>query len=276
MVVREAVGASIPLAGVGCAIAREPLARIAAMHDGRPFVGGSMTEDYELGLRVGALGLKTMFVRIPGRARRSRSGRQPRPFPGEPRRRGSPKGALAGRDRVGRLGPARLARRARRAMDADARPARAARGVAAPGGLCARRSCGRSYGWPKRSARRSTRASIRSWSCCSPINGAARLADLDARLFHHRRLRLGQGLLLDPAAGGRQCRSPCWPPRGRFRSTSAAAPRDGRKPATSSPPSCRSETVAAVPWSGRDRMGRVQGLEPRRLSRPRAVQGHPK
>ena len=65
MVVREAVGASIPLAGVGCAIAREALARIAAMHDGRPFVGGSMTEDYELGLRVGALGLKTMFVRIP-------------------------------------------------------------------------------------------------------------------------------------------------------------------------------------------------------------------
>ena len=65
MVVREAVGASIPLAGVGCAIAREPLARIAAMHDGRPFVGGSMTEDYELGLRVGALGLKTMFVRVP-------------------------------------------------------------------------------------------------------------------------------------------------------------------------------------------------------------------
>jgi adsorption protein B len=67
MVVREAVGASIPLAGVGCAIAREPLARLAAMHDGRPFVGGSMTEDYELGLRIGALGLKTMFVRIPAR-----------------------------------------------------------------------------------------------------------------------------------------------------------------------------------------------------------------
>ena len=65
MVVREAIGASIPLAGVGCAIAREPLARLAAMHEGHPFVGGSMTEDYELGLRVGALGLKTMFVRIP-------------------------------------------------------------------------------------------------------------------------------------------------------------------------------------------------------------------
>ena len=65
MVVREAVGASIPLAGVGCAISREPLARLAAMHEGHPFAGGSMTEDYELGLRIGALGLKTMFVRIP-------------------------------------------------------------------------------------------------------------------------------------------------------------------------------------------------------------------
>ncbi len=65
MVVREAVGAAIPLAGVGCAIAREPLARLAAMHEGRPFAGASLTEDYEMGLRVGALGLKTMFVRIP-------------------------------------------------------------------------------------------------------------------------------------------------------------------------------------------------------------------
>ena len=65
LVVREAVGAAIPLAGVGCAIARDPLARLAAMHEGRPFAGASLTEDYELGLRVGALGLKTMFVRIP-------------------------------------------------------------------------------------------------------------------------------------------------------------------------------------------------------------------
>jgi adsorption protein B len=65
LVVREAVGAAIPLAGVGCAIARDALARLAAMQEGRPFAGTSMTEDYELGLRLGALGLKTMFVRIP-------------------------------------------------------------------------------------------------------------------------------------------------------------------------------------------------------------------
>ena len=68
LVVREAVGAAIPLAGVACAIARKPLAQLAAMQDGKPFAGSSMTEDYEVGLRIGALGLKTMFVRIPARA----------------------------------------------------------------------------------------------------------------------------------------------------------------------------------------------------------------
>lgn len=65
MVVREAVGAAIPLAGVGCAVGREALARIAALNEGHPFAGGSLTEDYELGLRVGDLGLKTIFVRMP-------------------------------------------------------------------------------------------------------------------------------------------------------------------------------------------------------------------
>ena len=67
LVVREAVGAAIPLAGVGCAIARQPLDRLAAMQDGKPFAGSSMTEDYEVGLRIGSLGLKSMFVRIPAR-----------------------------------------------------------------------------------------------------------------------------------------------------------------------------------------------------------------
>ena len=67
LVVREAVGAAIPLAGVGCAIGRKALSQLAAMQDGNPFAGNSMTEDYEVGLRIGALGLKTMFVRLPGR-----------------------------------------------------------------------------------------------------------------------------------------------------------------------------------------------------------------
>jgi adsorption protein B len=65
LVVREAVGAAIPLAGVGCAIERRALSKLAALQEGKPFAGSSMTEDYELGLKLGMLGLKTMFVRIP-------------------------------------------------------------------------------------------------------------------------------------------------------------------------------------------------------------------
>jgi adsorption protein B len=65
LVVREAVGAAIPFAGVGCAIERRALGQLAARQDGRPFAPGSMTEDDELGLKIGGLGLKTMFVRIP-------------------------------------------------------------------------------------------------------------------------------------------------------------------------------------------------------------------
>jgi len=65
LVVREAVGAAIPLAGVGCAIERATLSRLAARHDGFPFATASMTEDYEMGLRLGAMGVKTIFVRIP-------------------------------------------------------------------------------------------------------------------------------------------------------------------------------------------------------------------
>ena len=65
LVVREAVGAAIPLAGVGCAIERVAMSRLAARHDGRPFAGARMTEDYVMGLRLGAIGVKTMFVRLP-------------------------------------------------------------------------------------------------------------------------------------------------------------------------------------------------------------------
>ena len=65
LIVREAVGAAIPLAGVACSIARGALDRLAAGHGGLPFAADSMTEDYEVGLRLGAMGLRTMFVRIP-------------------------------------------------------------------------------------------------------------------------------------------------------------------------------------------------------------------
>ncbi len=68
LVVREAIGAALPLAGVGCAIDREILEKIAdqAAINGEhaPFDIGSLTEDYEIGLKIGALGGQTIFVRM--------------------------------------------------------------------------------------------------------------------------------------------------------------------------------------------------------------------
>jgi bacteriophage N4 adsorption protein B len=64
MVVREALGAALPLAGVGCAIERNILGRIALNAGQLPFDAASLTEDYELGLKIGALGGKTILARI--------------------------------------------------------------------------------------------------------------------------------------------------------------------------------------------------------------------
>ena len=64
LIVREAVGAALPLAGVGCAIDRGILGRIAVGNNHQPFDSSSLTEDYELGLRIGALGGRTIFARI--------------------------------------------------------------------------------------------------------------------------------------------------------------------------------------------------------------------
>ena len=65
IVVREAIGASIPAAGVGCAFARDTLAKLAVLRDGAPFDADSLTEDYELGLRLAEIGGRAAFVRLP-------------------------------------------------------------------------------------------------------------------------------------------------------------------------------------------------------------------
>ena len=65
MVVRNALGVGLPLAGVGCAIARETLNTLAeSQPDKVPFRPDCLTEDYELGLGVGALGGTSKFVRL--------------------------------------------------------------------------------------------------------------------------------------------------------------------------------------------------------------------
>jgi adsorption protein B len=56
LVVRQAIGAGLPFAGVGCAIRRDMLGRVADSRGGMPFDAGSLTEDYELGLTIAAMG----------------------------------------------------------------------------------------------------------------------------------------------------------------------------------------------------------------------------
>ncbi|WP_322740311.1 glycosyltransferase family 2 protein [Sphingomonas sp. M1-B02] len=65
MLVRSAVGAGMPLAGVGCAIRRDMIGRIADARGGAPFDATSLTEDYELGLTIGVMGGRTLLARDP-------------------------------------------------------------------------------------------------------------------------------------------------------------------------------------------------------------------
>lgn len=64
LVVRQAVGAGLPFAGVGCAIRRDVLGRLADRRDGAPFDASSLTEDYELGLALAAMGEPARLLRI--------------------------------------------------------------------------------------------------------------------------------------------------------------------------------------------------------------------
>lgn len=67
LVVRQALGAGLPLAGVGCAIRRDMLDAIAGRRGGAPFDATSLTEDYELGLTIHAMGGRTILARVPER-----------------------------------------------------------------------------------------------------------------------------------------------------------------------------------------------------------------
>jgi adsorption protein B len=67
MVVRAALSAGLPAAGVGCAFHRSMLDRIARHTGGPgPFSVESLTEDYELGLRIKASGGRSRFLRARG------------------------------------------------------------------------------------------------------------------------------------------------------------------------------------------------------------------
>ena len=65
LIVREYLGAAMPSAGVGCAFSRHFMSLIAERQGGRPFDADCLTEDYELGLRIGELGGRGVLVRLP-------------------------------------------------------------------------------------------------------------------------------------------------------------------------------------------------------------------
>jgi len=72
MVVRDRLAVGLPAAGVGCAFARRMMAVLAHEAAARgadgPFAADSLTEDYELGLRIHRHGGRGVFVRSRGAA----------------------------------------------------------------------------------------------------------------------------------------------------------------------------------------------------------------
>ena len=64
IIVRTALGAAMPLAGTGCAISPTMLAKIAHERNGDPFDASSLTEDYELGIRLAEIGARGIFARV--------------------------------------------------------------------------------------------------------------------------------------------------------------------------------------------------------------------
>jgi bacteriophage N4 adsorption protein B len=65
LIVREWLGAALPSAGVGCAFSRRALEYSAHTRYNRPFAAHSLTEDYELAIRLGQAGFKQAFISIP-------------------------------------------------------------------------------------------------------------------------------------------------------------------------------------------------------------------
>jgi adsorption protein B len=68
MVVRDALGAALPAAGVGCGFARDTLGALAVMRRAEgetgPFAAECLTEDYELGVLIARMGGTSHFLRL--------------------------------------------------------------------------------------------------------------------------------------------------------------------------------------------------------------------
>lgn len=65
VVVREALSGQVPSAGVGTCFSRKAVLALLEDGDGIAFDAQSLTEDYDIGFRLKAKGLKEVFVRFP-------------------------------------------------------------------------------------------------------------------------------------------------------------------------------------------------------------------
>jgi adsorption protein B len=82
MPARERLGGFIPSSGVGTGFSRAALERLAKAHDNRVFEPACLTEDYENGWRIHAMGLKQKFIPVHFRYERPMATREyfPRTF----------------------------------------------------------------------------------------------------------------------------------------------------------------------------------------------------
>jgi adsorption protein B len=65
LIVRERLGRNVPSAGVGTAFSHEAVEALGMANENQLFSLDSLTEDYDFGFRLRAVGLKSIFVRFP-------------------------------------------------------------------------------------------------------------------------------------------------------------------------------------------------------------------
>ncbi len=65
LVVRESVSGMVPSAGVGTCFSRKALLALSATTNNQPFNTDSLTEDYDVGARLAAMGMHSIFARFP-------------------------------------------------------------------------------------------------------------------------------------------------------------------------------------------------------------------
>ena len=154
LVVRESLAGSVPSAGVGTCFSRRAMLALIEETQSQPFNTESLTEDYDVGARIGKLGMQSIFPRFPvqfatrrkllvrprSRARNHRddAAMRARVLPRYLSHRVPATRAMDARHRPARLEADRLERLAGQPLSAVARPQGRGHGVRRHARVCAR------------------------------------------------------------------------------------------------------------------------------------------